>query len=113
LYFCAQVKRDKIDASSAPGGKGCVSTVLKQAQMAIDHPIFDPDENRKVLLDHLFIISVANITKAAKDWLGTNLDTSQRRHIIFMDRDEFLDHAARILKGLEVADDEAQSEPPF
>jgi hypothetical protein len=114
LYFCAQVKRDKIDASSAPGGNNCVSTVLKQAQMAIGHPIFDPDENRKVLLDHLFIISAANITKAAKDWLGTNLDMSQRRHIIFMDRDEFLNHAARILKSLEIADaDEAKPEPPF
>jgi hypothetical protein len=30
-----------------------------------------------------------------------NLDTGQRRHIIFMDRDEFLYHSARILLDLQ------------
>jgi hypothetical protein len=51
LYFCAQVKKDKIDSNNASGVKN-VSNVLTQARMAIDHPIFDPEANRKVLLDH-------------------------------------------------------------
>jgi hypothetical protein len=70
--------------------------------MAIDHPIFDFDTNRKVLLDHIFIISAGEITKQARAWLVEKLDASQRRHIIFMDRNEFLDHAARILVDLEL-----------
>jgi hypothetical protein len=72
--------------------------------MALDHPIFDPDTNRKVLVDHIFIISASEITKQAKAWLGERLDAEQRRHIIFMDRGEFLDHAARILLDLKCRD---------
>ena len=90
IYFCAQVKKDKIDASGT-GGNSNVATVLTQARMAIDHPIFDPEANRKVLLDHLFLISAGEITQAARMWLVEQLDAGQRRHIIFMDRDEFLD----------------------
>ncbi len=63
--------------------------------MAFDHPIFDPEENRTVLLDHLFLISAGDITKAAKHWLAEQLDASQRRQIVFMGRDELLDHAAK------------------
>jgi hypothetical protein len=65
IYFCAQIKRDKID-SSGTGGPNNVATVLTQVKMAIDHPIFDPDANRKVLLDHVFLISAGEITRAAK-----------------------------------------------
>jgi len=68
--------------------------------MAIDHPIFDSDTNRKVLLDHLYLISAGEITRAARTWLVEQLDAGQRRHIIFMDRDEFLDQSARILLDL-------------
>jgi hypothetical protein len=99
IYFCAQIKRDKIDASGA-GGNNNVATVLNQARMAIDHPIFDSDTNRKVLLDHLYLISAGEITRAARTWLVEKLDQGQRRHIIFMDRDEFLDQSARILLDL-------------
>ncbi len=104
IYFCAQIKRDKISAGGADGGNN-VATVLTQAQMAIDHPIFDPDANRKVLLDHIFLISAGEITRAARSWLAERLDASQRRHIIFMDRDEFLDHSARILLDLQIRDE--------
>jgi hypothetical protein len=99
IYFCAQIKRHKIDASGA-GGNNNVATVLNQARMAIDHPIFDSDTNRKVLLDHLYLISAGEITRAARTWLVERLDAAQRRHIIFMDRDEFLDQSARILLDL-------------
>jgi hypothetical protein len=68
--------------------------------MAIDHPVFDPEANRKVLLDHVFLISAGEITRAARTWLVEQLDQGHRRHIIFMDRDEFLDQSARILLDL-------------
>ena len=46
IYFCAQIKRDKID-SSGSGGEKNVATVLSQVLMALDHPIFDPDANSR------------------------------------------------------------------
>lgn len=108
LYFSAQVKKDKIDSNNASGLKN-VSSILNQARMAFDHPIFDPEENRKVLLDHLFIISAGEITKAAEHWLAEQLDASQRRQIIFMDRDELLDHAARITLDLKIEESSEQA----
>ena len=99
IYFCAQIKKEKIDSSGAGGSKN-VATVLAQARMAIEHPIFDPEANRKVLLDHIFLISAGEITRAARTWLVEQLDQGQRRHVIFMDRDEFLDQSARILLDL-------------
>jgi hypothetical protein len=68
--------------------------------MAIDHPILDPDANRKVLLDHVFVIAAGEITRAARTWIVEHIDAGQRRHILFMDRDEFLDESARILLDL-------------
>jgi hypothetical protein len=103
IYFCAQVKKDKIDSNNASGQKN-VSNVLAQARMAIDHPVFDPEMGRKVLLDHLFLISAGEITKAARTWLVEQLDVSQRRHIIFMDREEFLAQASRVLIDLHLDD---------
>jgi hypothetical protein len=103
IYFCAQVKREKIDSSATPS-RSNAATVLNQAQMAIEHPIFDPDANQKVLLDHLYIISAGEITKAAKSWIAERLDAGQRRHIIFMDREDFLNQAARILRDLHLQD---------
>lgn len=105
IYFCAQVKKGKIDSNNASGAKN-VASVLNQARMAIDHPIFDPEANRNVLLDHLFLISAGEITKAARSWLVGQLDAGQRRHIIFMDREELLDQSARILLDLRI------DEPP-
>jgi hypothetical protein len=101
LYFCAQIKRTKIGAGGASANNA--ANVLTQVRMAIDHPIFDPDANRKVLLDHVFVIAGGEITRAARTWIAERLDTDQRRHIIFMDREELLDHSARILLDLHIA----------
>lgn len=103
-YFCVQVKRDKIDSARASGGKN-IATILSQARMAIDNPIFDPEANRKVLLDHIYIISANEITRAARSWIIENLDAGQSRHIIFMDRKELLDQSARILLDLQLEDE--------
>jgi len=99
IYFCAQIKRTRL-IPAAQAENNNVATVLNQARMAIDHLIFDPEANGKVLLDHIFLISAGEITKAARAWLVEQLDIGQRRHTIFMDRDEFLDQSARILLDL-------------
>lgn len=98
LYFGAQVKRVKIDSKGV--SEGNVAEILNQVHMAMDHPIVDHDINRKVLIDHMFIISASSITRAAREWLGQKLDIDQRRRVIFMDRDELLSHAARIVSEL-------------
>src|ERR1700722_8153144 len=52
IYFCAQIKKDKLDSNNASGQKN-ISNVLTQARMALTYPLFDPEVNRKVLLDHM------------------------------------------------------------
>ena len=61
--------------------------------MMLGHPIWDPETNRQNLVDHVFIISAAEITKQAKNWLGNNLDISARRTVMFIDRDDLLNLA--------------------
>ncbi|MGH9763057.1 MAG: hypothetical protein ACREDR_29730 [Blastocatellia bacterium] len=114
LYFGAQVKREKLDAKGGAGNKN-TATMLSQVLMAVDHPIFDPDTGRQVLVDHVFVISAGEITRSARNWLVGKLDQSQRGQIIFMDRDEFLDHSARILLDLRLETDERGGDPeiPF
>lgn len=77
IYFCAQIKRGKIDASGTSGG-GNVTSVLTQAKMAIDHAIFDPDANRKVLLDHVFIISAVPSENSIRVFCGLARRTNSR-----------------------------------
>jgi len=102
IYFCAQIKKGKID-SSGVGGSSNVAEILTQAKMAMDNPIFDPEVNRNVLLDHMYIIASGDITRAARQWIISHLDKEQRRQIIFMDRTEFLEQSARILKDLDLS----------
>ena len=90
IYFGAQVKRNKLNSAGKSKNTN-ISEVLHQIRMMMDHPIFDPETNRKHLLDHVFIISAGEITKAAKSWLAEHLDTSSRRHILFMDREDIVD----------------------
>lgn len=101
LYFGIQIKKDKIDAAGASTSN--VSTIHNQAMMMLGHEIFDADINKKVLVDHAYIISGGDITKQAREWLGTNLDRDQRRSIIFMDRKDILDLFAVTGAALPVA----------
>jgi hypothetical protein len=110
LYFGAQIKRDKLDAKGGSGDKN-VATVLDQVRMAFDHEIFDPDTQRQVLVDHIFVIASGDITRSAENWLIRQLDTSRRRQIIFMGRNEFLDHAARIIVDLKIEAPEEEDVP--
>ena len=91
LYFGIQAKRDKLDAAGmGKPGNANVAEVLNQVTMMLGHEIFDPEVNRKVLVDHVFIIAGGEITKAAKNWLGGQLDSSKRSQVMFMDRDDIL-----------------------
>lgn len=103
IYFSAQVKREKIDAAGRELTRN-ISGILAQARMALEHPIFDPETNRKHLVDHVFIISASFITKQARMLLIEHLDKEARRHIIFMDRDELLDLGA--MTAVEVSGEE-------
>jgi hypothetical protein len=111
IYFTAQVKRDKIDSAGRDLNRN-ISGILAQARMALDHPIFDPETNRKHLVDHVFIISANFITKPARMLLIEYLDKEARRHMIFMDRDELLDLGA--ITAIELPDEsEEENIIPF
>lgn len=91
LYFGIQVKRDKLDAAGmSKGDNANVAEILNQVTMMLGHEIFDPETNRRVLVDHAFIVAGGVITKAAKNWLGGKLDQSKRSQIMFIDREDIL-----------------------
>lgn len=58
--------------------------------MMLAHEIFDPETNKRVLVDHAFIVAGGEITKAARNWLGNALDAAKRSQIMFIDRDDIL-----------------------
>ena len=91
LYFGIQVKKDKLDAAGrSKGSNANVAEVHAQLMMMLGHEVFDPEIGKRVLVDHAYIVAGREITKAARAWLGNKIDASQRRQIIFMDRDDIL-----------------------
>ena len=91
LYFGLQAKKGKLDASGRSGATNAnIAEILNQTTMMLGHEIFDPEVSRRVLVDHAFIACGGEITKAAKNWLGTRLDATKRSQVMFMDRDDIL-----------------------
>jgi hypothetical protein len=91
LYFGIQAKKGKLDtAGMGRGDNENVAVILNQVTMMLGHEIFDPETNRRALVDHAFIVAGGEITKAAPNWLGNKLDASKRSQIMFMDRNDIL-----------------------
>jgi hypothetical protein len=91
LYFGIQAKKGKIDAAGVTKGSNAnVAEIHAQALMMLAHEIFDPETNKKALVDHAFIVSGGEITKAARNWLASALDAPKRSQIIFMDREDIV-----------------------
>jgi hypothetical protein len=91
LYFGIQAKKGKLDASGVSKGTNAnIAEIHHQALMMLAHEIFDPEINRKVLVDHAFIVAGGEITKAAQQLLAGVLDANRRSQIIFMDRNDIL-----------------------
>lgn len=91
LYFGIQAKKGKLDSSGVTKpGNANMAEIHHQALMMLAHEIFDPETNRRVLVDHAFIVAGGEITKAARNWLGNALDATKRSQIMFMDREDIL-----------------------
>ncbi|HEY1037595.1 MAG TPA: hypothetical protein VGE62_03350 [Candidatus Paceibacterota bacterium] len=90
LYFAIQAKKDKLDAAGMTKNVN-VAEVLAQIRMMLGHMVFDPEINKRALVDHAIIVSGGEITKQARNWLGEQLDASSRSQILFMERDDILD----------------------
>lgn len=91
LYFGIQAKKGKLDSAGiSKSGSSNISEILNQVTMMLGHEIFDPELNRRVLVDHAFIVAGGEITKQAKNWLGERLDATKRSQVMFMDRDDIL-----------------------
>jgi len=81
LYFGIQAKRGKIDASGVTkSGNANVAEIHHQALMMLAHEIFDPETNKRVLVDH------------ASSWLE---ERSPRRRAIGLAMLSMLRSAAR------------------
>lgn len=91
LYFGIQAKKGKLDAAGVTkDGNSNVAEIHNQVLMMLGHKIFDPEASRTVLVDHAFIVAGGEITKAARNWIGSQLDAVKRSQIMFMDRDDIL-----------------------
>jgi hypothetical protein len=91
LYFGIQVKKGKLNSAGASKGSNAnVAEIHNQVTMMLGHEIFDPEVNRRVLVDHVYIIAGGEITKAARNWIGNKLDASRRSQIMFMDHDDIV-----------------------
>lgn len=91
LYFGIQAKKGKLDAAGMTKSDNAnVAEIYNQALMMLGHEIFDPETNKRALVDHAFIVAGGEITKQARNWLGGKLDASKRSQIMFIDRDDIL-----------------------
>lgn len=91
LYFGIQVKKGKLDSAGVTKKSNSnVAEIYNQALMMLGNEIFDPEINKKVLVDHAFIVAGGEITKQARNWLGQKLDVTKRSQIMFIDRDDIL-----------------------
>jgi hypothetical protein len=90
LYFGIQAKKGRLDASGVTKAGNANAEIHNQALMMLAHEIFDPETNKRVLVDHAFIVAGGEITKAARNWIGNALDASRRSQIMFIDRDDIL-----------------------
>jgi hypothetical protein len=91
LYFGVQVKRNKLDAAGMSKNNSTnIAEMLNQITMMLGHEIFDPESSRRVLVDHAFIVAGGEITKAAKNWIGSKLDQTKRSQVMFMDREDIM-----------------------
>lgn len=119
LYFGIQAKKGKLDASGVTRtGNANIAEIHNQALMMLAHEIFDPEINRRVLVDHAFIVAGGEITKAARNWLANALDATKRSQIMFIDRTDILNlyvvtNLPLPAKALPVEADPWDSEPPF
>ena len=118
LYFGIQAKKRKLDAAGVSKGSNVnVAEVHAQVTMMLGHEIFDPETNRRVLVDHAFVVAGGEITKAARNWLGNKLDASKRSQIQFMDREDILNLFVvtnlPLPRGAIPAEDAVDDEIPF
>lgn len=91
LYFGIQAKKGKIDSSGNSKATNVnVAEIHNQVTMLLGCEIFDSEISKRVFVDHAYIVAGGVITKAARNWLGSKLDSSKRSQIMFMDRDDIL-----------------------
>ena len=89
IYFGLQVKRRPLDAAAKTRNDN-IAEVHRQVTMMLGHAIFDPDINKRCLIDHAIVVSCGEITKQAKQWIGERLDASLRSQVLFMERSDIV-----------------------
>ena len=91
LYFGIQAKKGKLDASGVTKARNAnMAEIYNQALMMLAHEIFDPEVNRRVLVDHAFIVAGGGSRKGGRPRAGDARDATKRRAALFMERDDSL-----------------------
>lgn len=68
LHFGIQTKKGKIDSSGIiKESNSNIAEIYNKVLMMLRHEIFDPEVNRRVLIDHAFIVAGGEITKQARN----------------------------------------------
>lgn len=89
LYFAAQVKAgDIIYGISKPNQN--VEKLLTEARMAFEKTFFDPEINRDVRVDHVFIVASGHINEGARSYLLERISEEKRRNLLFLDCDDVI-----------------------
>jgi hypothetical protein len=84
IYFGLQAKRAKLDAAGVSKAETAnVAEILNQTSMMLGHEIFDPETNRRVLVDHAFIVSGGRDNEGGQKLVGRQAgpDQTQPDHL--------------------------------
>lgn len=91
LYFGIQAKKGKLDAAGVNRGSNAnIAEIHNQVLMMPGHEFVDPETNKRVLVDHAFIVAAGEITKQARNWIGEKLDATKRSQVMLMEKDDIL-----------------------
>lgn len=89
LYFAAQVKAGNIIYGISKPNQN-VEQLLTEARMALEKTIYDPEINRDVRVDHVFIVASGNINEGARKYLLERISEEKRRNLLFLDCEDII-----------------------
>ena len=58
--------------------------------MAFEKTFVDPEINRDVRVDHVFVVASGSINEGARSYLLERISEEKRRNLLFLDRDDII-----------------------
>jgi len=89
IYFAAQVKAGNIAYGISKPSRN-IENLLTEARMAFEKTFVDPEINRDVRVDHVFVVASGSINEGARSYLLERISEEKRRKMLFLDRDDII-----------------------